>query len=114
MDHNLCVLIDFDNIAKGSRQEGLGEFDIRLVMRRLKDIGRVLVARAYCDWERWSRHRKALAEQGVTMVELVATGHGDKNRGDIALAVDAMEMAYTKDFLDTSRAIATSPRSCSA
>ncbi len=101
MDHNLCVLIDFDNIAKGSRQEGLGEFDIRLVMRRLKDIGRVLVARAYCDWERWSRHRKALAEQGVTMVELVATGHGDKNRGDIALAVDAMEMAYTKDFLDT-------------
>ena len=101
MDHNLCVLIDFDNIAKGSRQEGLGEFDIRIVMRRLKDIGRVLVARAYCDWERWSRHRKALAEQGVTMVELVATGHGDKNRGDIALAVDAMEMAYTKDFLDT-------------
>lgn len=101
MDHNLCVLIDYDNIAKGSRQEGLGEFDIRLVMRRLKDIGRVLVARAYCDWERWSRHRSALAEQGVTMMELTATGHGDKNRGDIALAVDAMEIAYTREFVDT-------------
>ncbi len=101
MDHNLCVLIDFDNIAKGSRQEGLGEFDIRLVMRRLKDIGRVLIARAYCDWDRWSRHRTALAEQGITMVELVATGHGDKNRGDIALVCDAMELAYTRQFVDT-------------
>lgn len=101
MDHNLCVLIDFDNIAKGSRQEGLGEFDIKLVMRRLKDIGRVLIARAYCDWDRWSRHRTALAEQGITMVELVATGHGDKNRGDIALVCDAMELAYTRQFVDT-------------
>ena len=101
MDHNLAVLIDYDNIAKGSRQEGVGEFDIRVVMRRLKDMGRVLVARAYCDWERWSRHRQRLAEQGVTMVELTATGHGDKNRGDIALVVDAMEMAYTRDYLDT-------------
>ncbi len=101
MDHNLCVLIDFDNIAKGSRLEGLGEFDIRLVMRRLKDIGRVLVARAYCDWDRWPRHRQMLAEQGVTMIELPATGHGDKNRGDIALVVDAMEIAFSRDFLDT-------------
>jgi uncharacterized protein (TIGR00288 family) len=101
VDHNLCVLIDFDNIAKGSRQEGLGEFDIRIVMRRLKDIGRVLIARAYCDWDRWSRHRSALAEQGITMVELVATGHGDKNRGDIALVCDAMELAYTRQFVDT-------------
>lgn len=101
VDHNLAVLIDFDNIAKGARLEGLGEFDIRLVIRRLQDMGRILVARAYCDWERWPRHRMRLAESGVTMVELPATGHGDKNRGDIALVVDAMEMAFTRQYLDT-------------
>lgn len=101
VERNLAVLIDFDNIAKGCRQEGLGEFDIRIVMRRLKDKGRILVARAYTDWERWSRHRKVLAEQGVTMIELTSTGHGDKNRGDIALVCDAMEIAYTRDYIDT-------------
>jgi uncharacterized LabA/DUF88 family protein len=100
-ERNFAVLIDFDNIAKGCRQEGLGEFDIRAVMRRLKDRGRILAARAYTDWERWPRHRTALAEQGVTMVELVSHGHGDKNRGDIALVVDAMELAFTREFLDT-------------
>ena len=101
MERNLCVLFDFDNIAKGSRQEGLGEFDVRIVMRRLKDLGRILVARAYCDWDRWQRHKTRLAEQGVTMVELPATGHGDKNRGDIALVVDAMEIAFNREYLDT-------------
>ncbi len=101
MERNLCVLFDFDNIAKGSRQEGLGEFDVRVVMRRLKDLGRILVARAYCDWDRWLRHKTRLAEQGVTMVELPATGHGDKNRGDIALVVDAMEIAFNREYLDT-------------
>jgi len=101
VERNLCVLFDFDNIAKGSRQEGLGEFDVRVVMRRLKDLGRILVARAYCDWDRWQRHKTRLAEQGVTMVELPATGHGDKNRGDIALVVDAMEIAFNREYLDT-------------
>jgi uncharacterized protein (TIGR00288 family) len=101
LERNIAVLVDFDNIAKGSKQEGLGDFDIRVVIRRLREMGRILVARAYCDWERWSRHRREMAENGVTMVELTVHGHGDKNRGDIALAVDAMEMAYSRNYLDT-------------
>lgn len=101
MELNLAVLIDFDNIAKGTVEDGLGDFDARVIMRRLKDKGRILVARAYCDWDRWpKRHRMALLEQGVTMVELTSHAGSNKNRGDIALAVDAMEMAYTRDYID--------------
>lgn len=101
VDLNLSVLIDFDNIAKGTLEDGLGDFDARVIMRRLKDKGRILVARAYCDWDRWpKRHRLALSEQGVTMVELTSHAGSNKNRGDIALAVDAMELAYTRSFID--------------
>lgn len=101
MDLNLAVLIDFDNIAKGTQEDGLGDFDARVIMRRLKDKGRILVARAYCDWDRWpKKHRTALLEQGVTMVELTSHAGSNKNRGDIALAVDAMELAYTRGYID--------------
>lgn len=101
MEQNLAVLIDFENIATGCEKEGLGRFDIRIVMRRLKDKGRILVARSYADWGRWSRFKQGLVEQGVTMVELTSHGMQDKNRADIALAVDAMELAFTKSFVDT-------------
>lgn len=101
MDRNLCVLIDFENIATGCEKEGLGRFDVRAVMRRLKDKGRILVARAYADWGRWSRFKQDLVEEGVSMMELTAHGMQAKNRADIALAVDAMELAYTREFIDT-------------
>ena len=38
-EENLCVLIDFENIAAGTEKEGLGRFNIRMVMNRLKEKG---------------------------------------------------------------------------
>ncbi len=101
MEANLCVLIDFENIGTGCDKEGLGVFDVRMVMRRLKDKGRILVSRAYADWTRWSRFKQDLIFSGVNMMELTAHGMGAKNRADIALVVDAMEIAYTRDYIDT-------------
>lgn len=101
MERNLAVLIDFENIATGCEKEGLGRFDVKLVMRRLKDKGRILVARSYADWGRWSRFKQDLVGQGVMMVELTTHGMQSKNRADIALVVDAMELAYTRDYVDT-------------
>lgn len=101
LEANLCVLIDFENIGTGCDKEGLGIFDVRMVMRRLKDKGRILVSRAYADWTRWSRFKQDLVFSGVNMMELTAHGMGAKNRADIALVVDAMEIAYTRDYIDT-------------
>jgi len=101
LEANLCVLIDFENIGTGCDKEGLGVFDVRMVMRRLKDKGRILVSRAYADWTRWSRFKQDLVFSGVNMMELTAHGMGAKNRADIALVVDAMEIAYTRDYIDT-------------
>jgi uncharacterized LabA/DUF88 family protein len=101
MEHNLCVLIDFENIAAGCEKENLGRFNIKAVMDRLKDKGRILEARAYGDWGRFARFKQSLLEQGVNMIELTSYRGQDKNRADIALVVDAMELAFTRDYLDT-------------
>lgn len=101
MEQNLCVLIDFENISAGCEKERLGRFDIQAVMNRLKDKGRILEARAYGDWGRYARHKGQLLEAGVQMQELPSYGGHDKNRADIALVVDAMDLVYTRDFIDT-------------
>jgi len=101
VEKNLCVLIDFENISAGCEKERLGRFDIQAVMHRLKDKGRILEARAYGDWGRYARFKQSLLEAGVQMHELPSYGGHDKNRADIALVVDAMELAYTRDFIDT-------------
>lgn len=101
LEHKICVLIDFENIAAGTEKEGLGRFDIRVVLRRLKDKGRILVNRSYGDWGRYAKFKQRLLEQGVTMVELTSYRGQDKNRADIALVVDAMEIAFTRDYITT-------------
>lgn len=101
MEHNLAVLIDFENIVTGAEKEGLGRFDITLVFRRLKDKGRIIAARAYGDWGRYARFKTLLVEQGISMMELTSHGKQEKNRADIALVVDAMELAFTRPHLDT-------------
>ena len=98
---NLAVLIDFENIAAGTEKEGLGRFKVEAVIDRVKDKGRILVARSYADWGRFARFKQALLQQNVTMMELTSHGMQDKNRADIAMVVDALELAFTRDYIDT-------------
>ena len=101
MEQNLAILIDFENIATGTDREGMGKFDIRLVMNRFKDKGRILVARSYADWGRYAKFKQDLLMQNVSLFELTSHGMQDKNRADVALVVDCMELAFTKDYVDT-------------
>lgn len=101
MENNLAVLIDFENLAAGVEKEGLGRFKLDAVLRRLKDKGRILVARSYGDWGRFAKYKQDLLRLGVQLMELTAYRGQEKNRADIALAVDAMELAYTRAYLDT-------------
>lgn len=101
MEQNLAVLIDFENIAAGADKENLGRVDVAAIFGRLKMRGRIVVARSYADWGRFARFKQTLLEQGVTMVELTSHGKHDKNRADIALVVDAMELAFTREYVDT-------------
>ncbi|MEQ1500637.1 MAG: NYN domain-containing protein [Myxococcota bacterium] len=101
MENNLAVLIDFENIAAGTEKEGLGRFDVETLIQRIKDKGRILVARSYADWGRFSRFKQSLLTANVTMMELTSHGMQDKNRADIAMVVDALELAFTRAYVDT-------------
>ncbi|MCP4806486.1 MAG: NYN domain-containing protein [Proteobacteria bacterium] len=101
MEPSIAVLIDFENIAAGCEKEGLGKVDVGLIMNRLREKGRVLTARSYADWGRYARYKKGLLFENVMLFELSAHGMGDKNRADVALVVDCMELAFTRDYIDT-------------
>jgi uncharacterized protein (TIGR00288 family) len=101
VENNLAVLIDFENIATGTDKEGLGRFDVEAVLGRLKERGRILIARSYADWGRFSRYKQTLLANNITMMELTSHGMQDKNRADIALVVDALDLAFNKPYIDT-------------
>ena len=66
--HTLALFIDFENLALGVRDEG-AKLDMRLVMNRLVEKGRVIVRRAYCDWTRWSEYKNKLHELAVDLIK---------------------------------------------
>lgn len=101
MERNIALLIDFENIAAGCEKENLGKFDIDKVVARVKDRGRILIAKSYADWGRFARFKQQLLAANVTMYELTSHGMQDKNRADIAMVVDCLEIAYSRDYIDT-------------
>jgi uncharacterized LabA/DUF88 family protein len=102
MPQNICILIDFENIERGTRQCGYGSFDITLVMNSLRKKGQVKVARAYADFTRFPDESRDLLREGIASVQLSSSDRGkSKNGADIALAVDAVALACTQSWLDT-------------
>ena len=80
LESTIAVLIDFENIAAGTEKDGLGRFDVELVLKRVKDKGRVIMSRSYADWGRFSRFKQTLLANNVTMMELTSHGMQDKNK----------------------------------
>lgn len=92
-----AIFFDFENIVLGVR----GTFQPDSVVEHLGSRGDVLVRRAYADWGRYSRHQSKLLELGVDMIFLPTYGIADKNRTDTAIAVDAMEILFTRPNIET-------------
>jgi uncharacterized protein (TIGR00288 family) len=98
-ESSLAVLVDFENMARPGAK-GRGDFDIHLVLNRLAEKGRVLVKRAYADWSRYRDARHELQNAGLGLIEMPSAREGAKNRADIQMAVDAMELAYSREHVD--------------
>ena len=50
----IAVFVDFENLAIGVRDMKSGDFEIRLVLKRLLEKGRIVYKRAYCDWQNYA------------------------------------------------------------
>jgi len=96
----LAVFIDFENLALGFRGPNM-RFDIARVLRRLVEKGNIVVKRAYADWKRFQNYTTDLHEAAVELIEIPRRHITGKNSADIRLVVDAMDLGYSKEHIDT-------------
>jgi uncharacterized protein (TIGR00288 family) len=96
---NAALLIDFDNVTMGIRSELQTELKNLLSSDIVK--GKVSVQRAYADWRRYPQYVVPLAEASIDMIMATAYGSAKKNATDIRLAVDAMELVFTRPEIGT-------------
>ncbi len=91
---NACLLIDFDNVTLGIRSDLQTELKNLLSSDIVK--GKVAVQRAYADWRRYPQYVVPLTESSIDLIFATAYGSAKKNATDIRLAIDAMELVFTR------------------
>ena len=100
-DERIALFIDFENLAIGAKDRG-EKLDMSVIMDALSERGRVVVRRSYADWNLFSDHRQGLVAQRIEMIEIPQrTGMVRKNAADIKLAVDALELAFEREYMTT-------------
>jgi len=96
---NAALLIDFDNVTMGIRSDLQGELNNLLSSDIIK--GKVAVRRAYADWRRYPQYIVPLTESSIDLIFAPAYGSSKKNATDIRLAIDAMELVFTRPEIGT-------------
>jgi len=99
-EERIGLFIDYENLAIGSREDLGLEFDFKPVTDALAERGRVVVRRAYADWTYFDKDRRMLTDNQVELIEIPQRrGMVRKNAADIKMAVDAIELAFERDYV---------------
>jgi uncharacterized protein (TIGR00288 family) len=99
-ESKIALFIDFENIAIGVTEAKHKKFEVELVLERLLEKGKIVVKRAYCDWDRFPDYKRELHEAAIELIEIPGRKYSGKNSADIRMVVDAMDMAWSKDHID--------------
>ena len=94
----IAVFIDFENLAIGLRPR---KFSPEVILQRLLEKGRIVYKRAYCDWGGYRNEVRDLHTHGIELVDIPQTRASGKNSADIRMVVDAIDLSYAKDHIDT-------------
>jgi len=96
----IALFVDFENLVT---RTGLSAelFDIGPALDTLLDKGKVLFRRAYCDWSRFTPATRNLHEHGVELIDVPPSTASGKNGADVRLVIDALELAYLREHIDT-------------
>src|SRR5438094_4247587 len=99
-ERSLAVFVDFENLALGF-QGRRDRFEIARVLERLVEKGKIVSKKAYADWNRFSIFTHAMHEAAIELIEIPRRAQSGKNSADIRLCVDAMDLAYSKEHINT-------------
>ena len=97
----MALFCDFENVDLGVRDAKYDKFDIGKVLERLLLKGSIVVKKAYCDWERYKGFKAAMHEAAFELIEIPHVRQSGKNSADIRMVVDALDLCYTKEHVDT-------------
>jgi len=97
------MFLDYENLAIGAREHlGGMRFDLLPVADALAERGRVVVRRAYADWSYFDEDRRLLTRSHVELIDIPQRmGASRKNSADIKMVVDALELAFERDYIST-------------
>ncbi len=100
-EERLALYVDHENVAIGARDIGY-RFDPQPLVEALAERGRLVLRRAYADWNLFREDRRRMVDANVELIEIPQRSDSvRKNAADIQMAVDAMELALTRDFVST-------------
>src|SRR5262249_54719999 len=71
------------------------------VLERLLLKGHIVVKKAYCDFDRYKEFKRGLHESAFELIEIPHVRQSGKNSADIRMVVDALDLCYTKEHVDT-------------
>ena len=99
----IAVFVDFENLALGVRDLHKSkdqDFQVKLVLNRLLEKGRIVFKRAYCDWSHYASAVREFHAQGIELIDIPQSKMSGKNSADIHMVVDAQELCYAKQHID--------------
>jgi uncharacterized LabA/DUF88 family protein len=99
-DQRIALFIDFENLVT---RTGLDpdSFDLQPALDVLLEKGKVIYRRAYADWTRFASATKRLHDHGVELIDVPPSTRAGKNGADVRLVIDALELAYLREHIDT-------------
>ncbi|MBX7097159.1 MAG: NYN domain-containing protein, partial [Myxococcaceae bacterium] len=99
-ERRIALFIDFENLVTNT---GISpsNFDLRPSLDLLLERGKVIFRRAYCDWSRFREAKAGLHEAGVELVDVPPSTRAGKNGADMRLVIDALELNYARQHIDT-------------
>ncbi|MEU4688999.1 PIN domain-containing protein [Actinoplanes sp. NPDC023714] len=102
-EERIALFLDYENLAIGAREHlGGMVFDLRPVADALAERGRVVVRRAYADWSYFDEDRRMLTRSHVELIDIPQRmGASRKNAADIKMTVDALELAFEREYIST-------------
>jgi uncharacterized LabA/DUF88 family protein len=106
MNFKSAILYDIENLIGGyGKADLLSNLSLKDIHQEIlkKDIGRIAIQRAYANWSdsRLNILRGDIIELGIEPVQMFGFGRAPtKNASDIQLAIDAIDIAFTRSAIE--------------
>jgi uncharacterized LabA/DUF88 family protein len=99
-EHRIALFLDFENLVTNTGISA-NNFDLQPSLDRLLEKGKVVFRRAYCDWSRFPDAKTRLHDYGVELLDVPPSTRAGKNGADMRLVIDALELCYAREHIDT-------------